>query len=428
MNHVCNGPSKTELTKGFDDDDDDDGDDGDGDGDGDDDELHRCVWKWCNTVDLKSEITVCTVAGREASAPLALQPFGSSGLDRNSIVGSLKPTCPCVVLHTVLAVGDWDNHIITFFIFFPCNSLFLGWAHGRWGTHDFKSFHVISNKRLGNADIVSDAFHLFRIILSPPPVSRWRCGSLPTSSNFHRILNLPPKNIILAPQRWWETPFRCYCSGLSSFRRPCAPAWTRALRWTWMGRWRCCAAACDGCAATAARATSSRRTQRRRRGSRSSPCTWRISPRRCWDENWKNTWRMIGDVGWDLIRIISDFFFGLRLSPPSWMSCFAKNMWLDDVWWGCFSAVLVFFFFWKHNNGWKMQLELGLWGLVIGVWTPRLWLLGCKLIGDGLGSSGVICLDETRQIGGRYRRCEWTWYSPAKRPLWTTKHGEMQTW
>ena len=39
MNHVCNGPSKTELTKGFDDDD--DGDDGDGDGD--DDELHRCV-------------------------------------------------------------------------------------------------------------------------------------------------------------------------------------------------------------------------------------------------------------------------------------------------------------------------------------------------------------------------------------------------
>ena len=40
MNHVCNGPSKTELTKGFDDDDD---DDGDGDGDGDDDELHRCV-------------------------------------------------------------------------------------------------------------------------------------------------------------------------------------------------------------------------------------------------------------------------------------------------------------------------------------------------------------------------------------------------
>ena len=106
MNHVCKGPSKTELTTGFDDDDD---------------ELHRCVWKWSNTVYLESEITVCTVAGREASAPLALQPFGSSGLDRNSIVWSLKPTCPCVVLHTVLAVGDWDNHIITFFHVIHCS-------------------------------------------------------------------------------------------------------------------------------------------------------------------------------------------------------------------------------------------------------------------------------------------------------------------
>jgi hypothetical protein len=65
---------------------------------------------------------------------------------------------------------------------------------------------VISNKRLGNADIVSDAFHLFRIILfRSPDGAAVVCQLHPTFTL--RILNLPPKNYHLDTSKMVRTSF-----------------------------------------------------------------------------------------------------------------------------------------------------------------------------------------------------------------------------
>ena len=62
------------------------------------------------------------------------------------------------------------------------------------------------------------------------------------------------------------------------------------------------------------------------------------------------------------------------------MSCFAKNMWLDDVWWGCFSAVLVFFSSesttMAEQCSWNWAYGAGDWGMdtsIMIAWLQADW-------------------------------------------------------